>query len=139
MTDQPKSAREFASAYLRAKTARTKQTLRDAVAERASVSKRARWPHLLAAIDAGDTARLRYYAAEGAAKRDALKAIQPKAEPKPAKAPTRAKAPAKAPRTKAEAKARKAPASAPASDLAKAADLLGLEADKLAAFVALLR
>lgn len=133
MTDQPKSAREFAAAYLRAKTARTKQTLRDAVAERASVSKRARWPHLLAAIDAGDTARLRYYAAEGAAKRDALKAIQPKAEPKPAKAP------AKAPRTKAEAKARKAPASAPASDLAKAADLLGLEADKLAAFVALLR
>jgi hypothetical protein len=117
------SAKELARAYAAAKSAATRKELRDLCASRANTSARARWKHLLAAIDSGDKARIAYHAAEG---REARAEAAAKIE-RPAKAP--AKAPAK-PAAKA-AKAPKAPAKAPKADAGAALAAL----DALAAFI----
>jgi hypothetical protein len=127
MTTTRMSARELAAAYANAKSPATKAELRTYCAARAKESDKARWAHLLSAIDAGDKARIAYHAAAGEAKREAAKAL-PKPDAKPA-----AKAPAKAPAKTAP----KAPAKA--DPMATAAKALGVPADKLAAFVALLK
>lgn len=143
------SARELAAAFANAKSPATKAELRAYCAARAKESDKARWAHLLSAIDAGDKARIAYHAAVGEAKREAAKAL-PKTEPvlKPvtpeyiaglkAKAakPAAAKAPAKAAPAKPVAKAKAAPK---ADALAVAAQALGVAPEKLAAFVALLK
>lgn len=125
------SARELAAAFANAKSPATKAELRAYCAARAKESDKARWAHLLSAIDAGDKARIAYHAAVGAAKREAAKAL-PKPDAKPA-----AKAPAKAPAKTAP----KAPAKAPAKvdPTVAAAQALGVAPEKLAAFVALLK
>ena len=124
------SARELAAAFANAKSPATKAELRAYCAARAKESDKARWAHLLSAIDAGDKARIAYHAAMGEAKREAAKAL-PKPDAKPA-----AKAPAKAPAKTAP----KAPAKAPAKvDPTVAAQALGVAPEKLAAFVALLK
>lgn len=131
MTTTRMSARELAAAYANAKSPATKAELRTYCAARAKESDKARWAHLLSAIDAGDKARIAYHAAAGEAKREAAKAL-----PKP-DAKADAKAPAKAPAKTAP----KAPAKAPAKvdPTVAAAKALGIPAEKLAAFVALLK
>lgn len=130
------SARELAAAFANAKSPATRKELRAYCAARAKESDKARWAHLLSAIDANDTARIAYHAAEGAAKREAAKALAPKADAKPAKTP--AKTPAKVVAVKPASKPAKA-TPAKADPMLAAAKALGIPAEKLAAFVALLR
>lgn len=134
------SARELAAAFSNAKSPATKAELRAYCAARAKESDKARWAHLLSAIDAGDKARIAYHAAMGEAKREAAKALpkpDAKADAKPAPKPAAAKAPAKAP---AKPKAAPKPNAEPKADaLATAAQALGVAPEKLAAFVALLK
>jgi hypothetical protein len=92
------SAREAATKFLAAKSAKAKTTVRDYVAACASTSKRVRWGNLLSAIDANDLARVQAYAAVGEAKREAWAAVKA------------ANAPAKPKATPAKAKAKAAPA-----------------------------
>jgi hypothetical protein len=122
------SARELAAAYAAAKNPATRKELRAYCAKRAAESDRIRWKHLLAAIDAGDAKRIAYHAASGDAKREAAKALRPKADAK-AKAPAKAapKAPAMPEGVTPELmaafvafmQAQKAPAKAPAKRPAK--------------------
>ncbi len=136
MTTTRMSARELAAAYANAKSPATKAELRAYCAARAKESDKARWAHLLSAIDAGDKARIAYHAAMGEAKREAAKALpkpDAKADAKPEPKPAAAKAPAK---PKAAPKANTEPK---ADALATAAQALGVAPEKLAAFVALLK
>ena len=110
----PASAREFAEKYINARSAKARKDVREAVAAKAAVSKRKRWANLLAAIDAGDNARIQAHAAQGEAKRQAWAATRsaeaPAKKPAAKKSTTRAKAPAKAP-----AKQASKPAAKPAA------------------------
>ena len=95
-----KSAREYATAYVNAKTATTRKKLTTEVLARADVSKRKRWANLAKAMADGDLARVAAYAAEGEAKREAWAAVRA------ANAPAKPKASAKrksAPKPKADA------------------------------------
>jgi len=103
------SAREYAAKYINARSAKGRKSVRDAVEAKAGASKRKRWASLLAAIDAGDQARVEAFAAQGEAKREAWAKARG----------TSAKAPAK-PEPKAEAKAEAKPAKAPATRKRKA-------------------
>lgn len=135
------SARELAAAFANAKSPATKAELRAYCAARAKESDKARWAHLLSAIDAGDKARIAYHAAMGEAKREAAKALpkpDAKADATPAPKPAAAKAPAKTAPAKPKA-APKANAEPKADALAVAAQALGVAPEKLAAFVALLK
>lgn len=93
MTTINRSASALAAAYTAAKSAKGKKTIRDEVAARAQTSKRLRWGRLLAAIDAGDDARVAAYAATGEAKSQAWAAV--KAAEAPAPKVAKRKAPAK--------------------------------------------
>lgn len=127
MTTINRSASALAAAYIAAKSAKGKKTIRDEVAARAQTSKRLRWGRLLAAIDAGDAARVAAYAATGEAKSQAWAAV--KAAEAPAPKVAKRKAPAK--RKPAAAK----PKAQPAPDLsAMAAALAQVDEAKLAAF-----
>ena len=110
MTTINRSASALAAAYIAAKSAKGKKTIRDEVAARAQTSKRLRWGRLLAAIDAGDSARVAAYAATGEAKSQAWAAV------KAAEAP--------APKAKRKAPAKRKPAAA--KPKAQAADLATL-------------
>lgn len=97
MSNANLSAREYAEKYINARSAKARSAVREAVAAKAGVSKRKRWASLLAAIDAGDNARVRAFAALGEAKREAWAAVRKPAKqaaPK-AKAPAKRKAPAR--------------------------------------------
>lgn len=122
------SAREAAKKFLNARTKKAKGEVREFVAARAKASKRTRWQHLLKAIDAGDTARIK---ARAEADWSAVNEARAKAEPK-APAKTKAKAPAR------KASTRKAQPKA-ADPLDEAAKALGIERDQLAAMAALLK
>ena len=139
------SARELAAAFANAKAPATRAELRTYCATRAKESDRIRWTHLLAAIDAGDKARIAYHAASGDAKREAAKALKPAtakaATPAPAKPATPAKAtpkPKLVASTPKPAPAKAAPASS-SDPIHAAAKALGIAPAKLAAFVALLK
>ena len=110
MTTINRSASALAAAYIAAKSAKGKKTIRDEVAARTETSKRLRWGRLLAAIDAGDAARVAAYAATGEAKAQAWAAV------KAAEAP--------APKAKRKAPAKRKPAAA--KPKAQAADLATL-------------
>jgi hypothetical protein len=120
-----KSAREYATAYVNAKTATTRKKLTAEVLARADVSKRKRWANLAKAMADGDLARVAAYAAEGEAKREAWAAVRA------------ANAPAK---PKASAKPKRKSASKPKADAPKAdpnalvAQLAGLDDVAFAAF-----
>ena len=122
------SAREAAQKFLNARTKKAKGEIREFVAERARTSKRARWQHLLKAIDAGDNARIKARAeADWSSVNDARTKAEPKAPTK-----TKAKAPARKTGTrKAQPKA--------ADPLDEAAKALGVDRDQLAAMAALLK
>lgn len=112
MTTINRSASALAAAYTAAKSAKAKKDIRDEVAARAQTSKRLRWGRLLAAIDAGDAARVAAYAATGEAKSQAWAAVKAAEAPAP-----KAKAPAKRKPAAAKPKAQ-------ADDLAKLAQAL---------------
>jgi hypothetical protein len=112
MTTINRSASALAAAYIAAKSAKGKKTIRDEVAARAQTSKRLRWGRLLEAIDSGDGLRVAAYAATGEAKSQAWAAVKA--------------ADASAPKAKAPAKRKPAAAKpkAQADDLAKLAQAL---------------
>ena len=117
-----KSAREYATAYVNAKTATTRKKITAEVVARASVSKRKRWANLAKAMTDGDNARVAAYAAEGEAKREAWAAVRAANAPAKPKAQPKRKAPAKA---KPEA---------PSNPNALVAQLAGLDDAAFAAF-----
>lgn len=87
--------RDYAGAFLSAKTAKAKAEVANLVAARASTSKRARWANFAKAVAAGDLARVTAYAAEGDAKRDAWAAVRAATPAKPkASKPVTKRAPA---------------------------------------------
>lgn len=131
------SARDYAAAYLSAKTAKAKAEIVSAVVERAKASARKRWGNLAKAMQAGDNARVTAYAASGDAKRDAWKAVRA-AAPAPTLAFTAAK-PKAATKAKAKAPAKAKPAAkAPAQPALDAntlvAQLAGMDDAAFAAF-----
>lgn len=127
MSNENLSAREYAQKYTNARSAKARTTVREAVAAKAAVSKRKRWASLLAAIDAGDNARIQAHAATGEAKRSAWANVRADAQPaKPAAKPKARKAPAK---PKAQPKAQ-AQASEPALDPQALVDELAKLDDK---------
>jgi len=111
-----KSAREYATAYVNAKTAATRKKITAEVVARADVSKRARWANLAKAMTNGDNARVAAYAAQGEAKREAWAAVRAANAPAKPKAQPKAKAKAKAPA--------KAKSDAPAFDVNAAVNAL---------------
>lgn len=125
MSNENLSARAYAEKYTNARSAKARTTVREAVAAKAAVSKRKRWASLLAAIDAGDNARIQAHAATGEAKRTAWANVRADAQPaKPAAKPKARKAPAK---PKAQPKAQ---ASKPALDPQALVDELAKLDDK---------
>lgn len=115
------SAREAAQKFINARTKKSKTEIRDFVAARAKASKRTRWQHLLKAIDAGDTARIK---ARADADWSAVNAARAEAEPK-APAKSKAKTPAKQPKA--------------ADPVDAAAKALGVSPEQLAAMAAFLK
>jgi len=119
---------QAAQSYLDAKTAPAKAKAAKYIADKAASSKRLRWGHLLAAVQAGDVPRIQYRAATDAAGRKAaLDKFSPIA-PATVKQPKAAK-----PKAKAVAKPK---ADTPADPMA--ALVSGLDAmnpDQLAAFL----
>ena len=132
------SAQATAAAYIAAKGPKARGELLAYTAAKAKASARKRWARLHAAMLAGDADRLRYYAATGEAKREAVQALR--AATTPAKpAPKARKAPAKAKAT--PAKARNTPAKATpleqeAERIAAAAKQAGLSPERAAALMA---
>lgn len=127
------SVRDYARAYAAAKP-EARSAIVTAVAQRAAVSARKRWGNLLRAMQAGDTARVAAYAAEGDAKKAAWNAVRA-ATPAPALAFTAPKA-AKAAKPKAKATRKAAPAK-PKADLsanALVAQLAGMDDAAFASF-----
>ena len=116
---------EAAQAFLACTRKADREAVAKAISERAAKSKRVRWQRLDAAVKAGDTARIRFRAAEGhEARAEAAKALKPA---KPAKAPTK---PAK-PAAKPAAKAKPAkPAQDPLTDLVRKAKAAGLSPEE---------
>lgn len=117
---------QAAQSYLDATTAPAKAKLAKYIADKAASSKRVRWERLLAAVQAGDVARIQYRAAPDAAGRKAALANFSAIAPAKAKQPKAAKAKAVA----------KPKADTPADPMA--ALVSGLDAmnpDQLAAFL----
>ena len=125
------SVRDYARAYAAAKP-EARSAIVTAVAQRAAVSARKRWGNLLRAMQAGDTARVAAYAAEGEAKKTAWAAVRATATPAPALAFTAPKA-AK-PKAKATRKAAPAKPKADLSANALVAQLAGMDDTAFAAF-----
>jgi len=69
MSNENLSARAYAEKYTNARSAKARNAVREAVAAKAATSKRKRWASLLAAIDAGDNARIRAHAATAKARK----------------------------------------------------------------------
>lgn len=119
------AARAIAAFALAAKTAPERKALAEYAQARSK--RKARWGRIAKAITEGDTARLTYYAAEGEAKREAAKALEPKAAKAKAKPAAKPKA---APKAKPAAK----PAAKSGNPLADA--VAGMDPAKAAALVA---
>lgn len=113
-----KSAKAIAQAYAKAKTKAARTEIRDYVAATSKTSKRIRWQHLLADIDAGDVTRVSARATGDWSK------VKPKVV-------ASADAPAKPKATKAKAK--------PANDMgAMVAEMASWDDTQMAAFFAAL-
>lgn len=132
------SCPQAAQAYMDAKTAKVRTEIAAYIKAKADVSKRVRWSRLHAAVEAKDEARLRYYAATGAAKRDAANALKnpPKGAPKAKPAPKAKRQSAKA-RAKAAAVANVDPLGDAARAAIAAAKGAGLNPEQAAAFAAM--
>lgn len=126
MTTTNLSAQQVAAAYVAARTKKAREELRALVAERVAKSPKVRWTRLAAAMDAGDKGRLAYYASTGDERKAAGKAL------------TDARKAEKAKATPAKATPAKAPAQPKADPLSVAAEALGVDVSKLAAFMALM-